>query len=156
MKLCYFCNMIKAISILGFVILALSHFGFTQNPAVITWDQLGDVRFEEAYDENTGGFYDRPIFGPMIQAMEGREVKITGYVIPMDVNLNAYVVSRYPFSSCFFCGNAGPETVVDLQLSDKSVSFKNDDRRTFCGRLRLNTGRFFELPYILEDAKLCP
>lgn len=92
----------------------------------------------------------------MIQAMEGREVKITGYVIPMEVELNAYVVSRFPFSSCFFCGNAGPETVIDIQLTDKSITFKNDDRRTFSGRLRLNTGRFFNLPYILEDAKLCP
>lgn len=128
---------------------------YAQNEAVITWDQLADVRFEETYDESTGGFYDKPVFGPMIQAMEGREVKITGYVIPMDVNLNAYVVSRFPFSSCFFCGNAGPETVVDLQLVDKSVTFKNDDRRTFCGRLRLNQGTSMALPYILEDVKVC-
>ena len=136
-----------------FVLIGLS--GFTQNVAVITWDQLADVRFEETYDEATGGFYDKPVFGPMIQAMEGREVKITGYVIPMDVNLNAYVVSRFPFSSCFFCGNAGPETVVDLQLVDKSVTFKNDDRRTFCGRLRLNQGTSMALPYILEGVKVC-
>lgn len=125
-----------------------------QPERTITWDQLADVRFEETYDEGTGSFYDKPVFGPMIQSLEGSEVKITGYVIPMDVNLNAYVVSRYPFSSCFFCGNAGPETVIDLQLEDKSVTFKNDDRRTFKGRLRLNTGRYFELPYILEDAEV--
>jgi len=122
----------------------------------ITWDQLGDVEFKESYDEATGGFYDKPIFGPMIQLMDGMEVKITGYVIPMDVNLNMYVVSRFPFSSCFFCGNAGAETVVDLKLKDQSLSFKNDDRRTFCGRLTLNSSRYSELPYILEDVELCP
>ena len=92
----------------------------------------------------------------MIQTMEGREVKITGYVIPMDVNLNVYVVSRFPFSSCFFCGNAGPETVVDLKLNDSSLTFKNDDRRTFCGRLKLNSSRFSDLPYILENVELGP
>lgn len=129
---------------------------FAQNDLMLTWDQLGDVRFEETYDEGTGTFYDKPVFGPMIQSMEGREVKLTGYVIPMDVNLNVYVVSRFPFSSCFFCGNAGPETVVDLQMNDKSLSFKNDDRRTFCGRLKLNAGKYSELPYILENVKLCP
>ncbi|MEM9053291.1 MAG: DUF3299 domain-containing protein [Bacteroidota bacterium] len=127
-----------------------------QNSMPITWDQLGDVRFEETYDEGTGAFYDKPIFGPMIQSLDGREVKITGYVIPMDVSLNVYVVSRFPFSSCFFCGNAGAETVVDLRLNDKSLTFKNDDRRTFCGRLTLNSSRFSDLPYILEDVELCP
>jgi len=126
-----------------------------QNAATITWDQLADVRFEETYDEGTGTFYDKPVFGPMIQTMEGSDVKITGYVIPMDVNLNVYVVSRFPFSSCFFCGNAGPETVVDIQMKDKSITFKNDDRRTFCGRLVLNTGRYSELPYILESVEIC-
>ncbi len=126
-----------------------------QDVITVTWNQLGDIRFEESYDEGSGEFYQKPVFGPMIQAFEGSEIKITGYVIPMDIDLNAYVVSRFPFSSCFFCGNAGPETVVDLQMGDQSRSFKNDERRSFCGRLRLNTGRFFALPYILEDCKVC-
>jgi hypothetical protein len=62
---------------------------FGQEAVTLTWEQLADVRFEETYDEATGSFYDKPVFGPMIQAMDGRKVRITGYVIPMDVNLNA-------------------------------------------------------------------
>ena len=138
-----------------FLLFFIGSAAYAQNDLTITWDQLADVRFEETYDEGTGTFYDKPVFGSMIQSMEGREVKITGYVIPMDVNLNVYVVSRFPFSSCFFCGNAGPETVVDLQMTNKSITFKNDDRRTFCGRLKLNAGKYSELPYILEEVKLC-
>lgn len=122
----------------------------------VTWQQLGDVRFEEAYDQNSDMYYDRPIFGPMVEALEGKKVAIQGYVIPMDVELNYYVVSAFPFSSCFFCGGAGPESVVDLQLTDRDLTFKNDERATFCGKLRLNRGNFFQLPYILEEADVCP
>jgi hypothetical protein len=126
-----------------------------QNVTQITWERLSQLELKEAYDENSGTFYDKPIFGPSLKALEGKEISITGYVIPMDVELNYYVVSAFPFSSCFFCGGAGPETVIDLQLSDKELSFKNDERATFCGELRLNTGTFFELPYILKNARVC-
>jgi hypothetical protein len=127
-----------------------------QNSIPLTWDQLGDIRFEEAYDEETEMAYDKPIFGPSVQMLEGSDVKLTGYVIPMDITSNLYAVSRFPFSSCFFCGNAGPETVIVLEMNDDSQTFKNDDRRTFCGRLKLNTGNFGELPYTLESVELCP
>jgi len=127
-----------------------------QNSIPVSWDQLGDIRFEEAYDEEMEEKYDRPIFGPSVQMLEGSDVKLTGYVIPMDITANLYAVSRFPFSSCFFCGNAGPETVIVLEMSDDSHTFKNDDRRTFCGRLKLNSGNFGELPYTLENVELCP
>lgn len=124
-------------------------------PRPITWMQLSMITFEEMYDENTGTFYDQPVFPPMIKALEGKLVSIKGYVIPMDVELNYYVVSAYPFSSCFFCGGAGPESVIDLQMKDKTLEFENDQRVTFCGKLRLNTGTFFELPFILKEAEIC-
>lgn len=121
----------------------------------VTWDQLGQITFEEHYSESTGQYVDRPIFSPAVKALENKKIKISGYVIPMDVELNYYVVSKFPFASCFFCGGAGPETVIDLQLSDADARFKNDQRATFCGTLRLNTGTFFELPFILKEARSC-
>ncbi len=123
-------------------------------PRPLTWQELSMVKFEETYDENSGTFYDKPVFPYQLKALEGKEVSILGYVIPMDVELNYYVVSAFPFSSCFFCGGAGPESVVDLQLVDKSLTFENDARITFSGILRLNQGTFFELPYILKEAKI--
>lgn len=125
------------------------------DPIEVTWDQLKSLPFEESYDESTGGFYQKPKFGIAQKALEGKKIKITGYVLPMDAELNYYVVSAYPFSSCFFCGGAGPESVIDLKLADKSLTFKNDERVSFCGVLRLNEGNVFELPYILNDAEIC-
>ncbi|MFT4772704.1 MAG: hypothetical protein ACI9D1_002743, partial [Cryomorphaceae bacterium] len=51
-----------------FLLLFISSTTFAQNDMIITWDQLADVRFEETYDEGTGAFYDKPVFGPMIQS----------------------------------------------------------------------------------------
>lgn len=121
----------------------------------VSWDQLGQVTFEEFYSESTGQYVDKPIFSDAVKTLENKKIQISGYVIPMDVENNYYVVSKFPFASCFFCGGAGPETVIDLQLSDTDTRFKNDERATFCGELRLNTGTFFELPFILKNARPC-
>jgi len=124
-------------------------------PIELSWDQLKSLQFEESYDESTGGFYQKPKFGMAQKALEGKKVKITGYVLPMDAELNYYVVSAFPFASCFFCGGVGPESVMDLKLKDQSLKFKNDERVSFCGILRLNEGNVFELPYILNEAEVC-
>jgi len=124
-------------------------------PIELTWDQLKSLQFEESYDESTGGFYQKPKFGVAQKALEGKRVKITGYVLPLDVELNYYVVSAFPFASCFFCGGAGPESVMDLKLKNSGTRFKTDERASFCGVLRLNDGNVFELPYILNEAEVC-
>ncbi|HKL02821.1 MAG TPA: hypothetical protein VJ911_04065 [Cryomorphaceae bacterium] len=121
----------------------------------VEWHQLGQVTFEEFYSESTGQYFDRPIFSDAVKELENEKIKISGYVIPMDVEQNYYVVSKFPFASCFFCGGAGPETVIDLQLLDTDLQFKNDQRATFCGELRLNTGTFFELPFVLKNVRPC-
>jgi hypothetical protein len=154
----YICKQMKIVitTLVILIVQGFSSMTFGQDtPRPITWMQLSMITFEEQYDENTGTFYDQPVFPPMIKALEGKLVSIKGYVIPMDVELNYYVVSAYPFSSCFFCGGAGPESVIDLQMKDKTLEFENDERVTFCGKLRLNTGTFFELPFILKEAEIC-
>lgn len=145
------------ISVLSLLLcILLSSSGYYQNDEIeITWDQLKSLQFEEAYDESTGGFYEKPVFGFVQKSLAGKKVKITGYVLPMDADLNYYVVSAFPFSSCFFCGGAGPESVIDLQLADSQEKFKNDQRVSFCGTLRLNEGNVFDFPYILVDAEVC-
>ncbi len=129
--------------------------GFSQPESqAIEWDDLKDVRFEPGFDENSETAYELPVFGNSLEKLEGTSISITGYVIPMDINLNYYVVSAYPFAACFFCGSAGPESVIDLQLT-KEHHFKNDQKVTFCGELVLNKNSFFELPFALRNAEVC-
>jgi hypothetical protein len=119
----------------------------------LTWQALSDVEFTDVYLEELDAYYWMPAFGAAVLASEGKDFYITGYMIPVDVDEDFYVLSRYPFANCFFCGGAGPESVVDLRFPDKGErSYQTDDRLTFKGTLRLNSDDVYQMNYILEGA----
>lgn len=123
------------------------------DPEELTWRRLTDVEFKDVYVEELDAFYWKPTFGPEVLDWEGKEVFITGYVIPVDYDEDFYVLSRYPFANCFFCGGAGPESVVDLRFKSKSRKYKTDERLTFKGKLALNADDVYQMNYILEGAE---
>ena len=73
----------------------------------LTWAELADVDFKDVYLEELDSYYWKPQFGPQVLAAEGQDVYITGYVIPVDLDEDFYVLSRYPFANCFFWGAGG-------------------------------------------------
>ena len=119
----------------------------------LTWKQLTDVEFKDVYVEELDAYYWKPTFGENVKALAGREVYITGYIIPVDYDENFYVLSRYPFANCFFCGGAGPESVVDLRFKDENRMYETDERLTFRGKLALNADDVYQMNYILEGAE---
>lgn len=123
-------------------------------PEKITWDQLRDVSYREVYIEEMGVYYDLPQFGESVRKLDGKQIYISGYVIPVDVAANYYVLSAFPFAACFFCGGAGPESVMDVELLNQRVRFNTDDRVTFRGTLRLNDSDMYKMTYVLEDAEI--
>ena len=119
----------------------------------LTWEDLTDVEFKDVYVEELDAYYWKPIFGPSVQNLEGKRFHITGYVIPVDIDEDFYVLSRYPFANCFFCGGAGPETVVDLQFTGHSPrEYATDERLTFAGELKLNSDDVYQMNYIIVGA----
>ena len=121
--------------------------------AELTWQTLSDVEFTDVYLEELDAYYWMPAFGPQVIGAEGKEFFINGYMIPVDVDEDFYVLSRYPFANCFFCGGAGPESVIDLRFPNKSErAYQTDDRLTFRGTLRLNADDVYQMNYILEGA----
>ena len=86
------------------------------------------------------------------KSLDGQEIAITGYIIPVDVELNQYVLSAFPFSACFFCGNAGPESVMAVYFAKPDQTFKTDQRVTLSGSLELNDTNVDELVYVLRNA----
>ncbi|MBX7050977.1 MAG: DUF3299 domain-containing protein [Flavobacteriales bacterium] len=118
----------------------------------LTWHTLTDVTFKDVYVADLDMYYWKPTFGPSVKAMEGKDVYITGYVIPVDYDENFYVVSRYPYANCYFCGGGGPESVVDLRFAGKNRTYKTDERLTFKGKLRLNASDIYQMNYILDGA----
>ena len=98
-----------------------------------------------------GDMFDKPKFSKVVKALEGQEITIKGYILPLDVDGTHYVLSANPYSACFFCGGAGPESVMELWLVNYDKRYKTDDVVTFKGVLMLNKEPL-GLSYILKDA----
>ncbi|MES2627340.1 MAG: DUF3299 domain-containing protein [Bacteroidota bacterium] len=138
----------KLFTILGFLLFSTA--GFSQE--TISWELLRDVKFAEKFNEELGSYINVPTFGNSVKAKAGKEVQITGYVIPLDVKQNVYVLSANPYAACFFCGGAGPETVIDLKFIKAPKKYKTDERVTVKGKLKLNATDIYQLTYVLENA----
>ena len=95
-----------------------------------------------------------PIFSENIKAINGKEIEVKGYMIPLEelTGQNFFVLSAFPYNMCFFCGGAGPETVMEVNtikeipFSEKPILIK--------GRLELNESDYNHMMYILNDALL--
>lgn len=115
-----------------------------------TWPVLYDVSYKTVTDEY--GEYQKPIFSKSVKELEGKEVYIEGYIMPFDgVKSNSFVLSALPINACFFCGNGGPESVIqihansEVRYTEKPVEFK--------GKIKLNPDNPDELIYSLEEAE---
>jgi hypothetical protein len=122
-------------------------------PIKITWENLRDVTFKKKWNASENMFVLEPQFGAKVNALKGKEVSLTGYMIPVDVDANYYVLSANPFASCFFCGQAGPESVVSVKFKKLNKRFNTDDRLTITGIFTLNTDDINELNYIIDKAE---
>ena len=120
----------------------------------ISWEMLDDVTFTDKYSEEAQGYYYYPDFGPTVKDLEGVQVYIKGYMLVIDPSKNIYILSRYPYASCFFCGNGGPESIVELKLREGQPEFKMDQKATILGTLELNYDDIYQCNYILQDAEV--
>ncbi|MBN7811826.1 DUF3299 domain-containing protein [Algoriphagus sp. H41] len=136
-------------SLLAFL-LTLSIPAFSQTR--ITWDTLTDVTFTDKYSEEVKAYFYFPEFGPTVRALDGKEVIIKGYLLEIDPDNDVYILSANPFAECFFCGGAGPESIIELKLPKDHPRFKMDQVLTFRGRLKLNAFDVYQCNYILENA----
>ena len=120
----------------------------------ITWDQLTDVKFSKKYDATLGIELLTASFGESVKALDGKEIVIKGYIIPLDPLGTQYVISRNPMATCFFCGGSGPETVAELRLHPKSIRrYATDELLSFKGVLKLNESNSASLNYVILNAE---
>ncbi len=117
----------------------------------ITWENLADVEFADKYSQELDEYMLYPTFGESIKKLAGKEVYIRGYIFPFDKEF--IILSKNQYSSCFFCGAAGPETVLELEMKPGHPRFKMDQFVTIKGRLKLNRDNVDKLYFILEDAE---
>ena len=104
------------------------------------------------YSTTPDGIYE-PQFPSWLDKYQNQEIVIQGYLVPVDVEGNQYALSRYAFSSCFFCGNAEPNTVVELVFKERPDNLITDQFVVVKGILMFNSNDHFRLFFILQQVE---
>ena len=114
---------------------------------VLPWELLA-----VPYSTTPDGLYE-PQFPSWLDKYQNQEIVIQGYLVPVDVEGNQYALSRYAFSSCFFCGNAEPNTVVELVFKERPDNLITDQYVVVKGILMFNSNDPFRLFFILQQVE---
>lgn len=122
----------------------------------IDWSVLSDVKFRKKLIKEYNSVYLLPKFGRQPKAYAGKEVMLSGYLIPLSADFSQLVLSKTPYASCFFCGQSGPDTVIELELAPDSKRrfFRMDDYVQVTGIFGLSKNPTQSLPYKLTNAKM--
>lgn len=126
------------------------------------WEDLLTLKFDIRFDESVDDVIFEPKLSKRVRQYEGKIIEVEGFIIPHDIAADAmasmdddgqqFMFSAYPLASCFFCGGAGAESVMEafpkepLQYTDRKIKIR--------GRLEFNTTNFLKLPYLLKDVVL--
>lgn len=116
------------------------------------WQDLADITYKEEFSEMLGFDIEVPVFGKTPSGMDGKEITIKGYIVPLE-GFGAhkeFIFSAFPYNMCYFCGGAGPETVMEVFASEK-VAYTAKPI-TIKGKLVLNRDDVNRLMYFLLDA----
>lgn len=118
------------------------------------WKALSKISYKKEYDELMGFKIDKPVFSESVRALEGQELTIKGYIIPIEgyKSHKEFIFSAFPYSMCFFCGGAGPETVMEVEALE-GIKY-SADAITIKGKLVLNDKDINRLMYKLVGVKL--
>ena len=134
--------------------------GFTSTATAQTgdatnlWQKLARITYTKQYDELLGFKVDVPVFSDEVKQLEGETVTVKGYIIPVEgyKSHTEFILSAFPYNMCFFCGGAGPETVMEV-FSVEPIEYQAEPV-TIRGRLELNDSDINRLMYILRDVEL--
>ncbi|MFN5170938.1 MAG: hypothetical protein ACK5DD_15065 [Cyclobacteriaceae bacterium] len=117
------------------------------------WHILAEVGFEQKKDQQ-GYIVDVPRFSQHLKGYQGKKIRLKGYVIPAGEvgDVEKFMFSSLPFNVCYFCGAAGPETVVEVETTEK-IKF-SPEAIWMEGILKLNDHDPDHHIYLLQQAKV--
>ncbi len=117
-----------------------------QKPVRVTWNALSKFDFVR---EN--GKY-APKFAEEIQKLDGKKVEIEGFMVPLETSgkQTSFILSKIPFSECFFCGSDEIQTLIEVRLQ-KPAAFKLTSV-VVSGALELLTDDPMGMVYRINDA----
>ncbi|MEM1217685.1 MAG: hypothetical protein AAGH79_02185 [Bacteroidota bacterium] len=121
--------------------------------SISLWKTLSKITYKKEYDELMGFKVDVPVFSNDVLALEGKTVEVKGYIIPVEgyKNHKEFIFSAFPYNMCFFCGGAGPETVMEIYAKDE-IPYTAQPV-TLRGKLQLNNSDINRMIYAMVDVE---
>ncbi len=148
----------------GFMMLSMGtpdvkNSGFYQNKIAIdnltvadtlSWKLLGQIKYikKPSDDYPEGVMY--PVINSTLKAKNKKPIIMSGFIIPIDNK--TYALSKNVFASCFFCGQAGPETIMGIKFKNPETRLKTDQYVTLQGNFRYNDSDVDDWIYHIENA----
>lgn len=116
----------------------------------LTWKLLSQIKYlkKPSKDYPEGVMY--PVINPTLKAKNKKPITMSGFIIPID-NKN-YALSKNVFASCFFCGQAGPETIMGIKFKNPGTKLKTDQYVTIQGTFRYNDADVDDWIYHVDNA----
>ena len=122
---------------------------YDQNPTEVTWKLLGQIDFVKKKNPHYGEVM-YPIINGTLKALQGKKIKASGFIVP--IGSKTYALSKNVFAQCFFCGNAGPETIMGIKFKGSTPRLKTDTYVTMEGTFRYNADDIDDWIYHIENA----
>ncbi len=113
----------------------------------LNWKLLGVIKFVKKPHKEYGEV-NYPVVNSKLKSLHKKKVVMTGYIVPID-NTN-YALSKNVFAACFFCGKAGPETIMGLKFRNPK-RYKTDQYVTVEGTFRVNENNVDDWIYNMDD-----
>lgn len=117
----------------------------------ISWKMLRNVKYVDKPHPEYDIVY-HPVYGKSLLELEGKTIIIKGYIIPIDDK--TYALSKNVFAACFFCGQAGPETIMGIKFKKKQGKLNTDTYVTLRGRFKLNHNNPEDWMYHILNAEI--
>ena len=120
------------------------------------WMTLSLVTFKTTYNPDLLMEESVAKLSSAVEKLEGTEVELEGYIILLtgQVTQSHFMLSKFPQSTCFFCGKAGPETAMQVFMRDNKKIKVTERKVRVKGTLYINPKDASSLLYTLENAVL--
>lgn len=142
------------------IILMLFFFTFALQNVVAQeeniWRKLSIVKFDKRIADADQHVAREPRYMPLMRSLDGTEIIVKGYIIPLTgkVAQTEFMFSAYPYEMCFFCGKAGPETVMEAFAKDGEPIDYSEKSMTLKGTFRFRSSDVNDIMFALENAEL--
>jgi hypothetical protein len=124
-------------------------------PVTNGWVLFSQVKYTQRFFKEYNEYFLVPAFDARMRHYENQEILLKGHYMPLDLEeKNVIILSKFPYSACFFCGGAGPESVAEIHFRVTPRRFKTDQVLQVSGKLLLNANDVNHMNFILKDAEL--